>query len=160
MDDITKEDFIQYVLQTIALKPKLPVTLLIKRFREKCRMKNKYKVPNAYELDEIIKNDITPMVSLALQNADALHEIVKKRIEVECQPTNFVEQKVEFMEKFLGEAMKLVQDSKFELAENKIKLLEPLLSEIKGSKRYEVVKQTIDMLDDLIESKRQLQVKH
>jgi hypothetical protein len=160
MDDETKKNFIQYTLQTIALKPKLPTTLLIKRFREKCRMKNKYKVPNAYELDEIIKNDITPMVSLAIQNADALHEIVKKRIEVECQPTNFLEQKTEFMEKFLGEAMKLVQDGKFELAENKITLLEPLLSEIKGSKRYEVVKQTIDMLDDLIESKRQLQVKH
>lgn len=155
-----KTEFKKFVLEQLALKPKIPITILIKKFKQKTKPSRWSNFPNNYEFEEITRTDIVPMVSLAIQNADILHDSLKAFINKEWQPTNFLEQKIEFMEKFLSEAMKAVQDEKFELAESKIKLLEPSLSEIKSSPKYEPIKQTIEMLYDLIESKRQLQVKH
>lgn len=155
-----KAEFVKFVLEQFALKPKIPTTILIKKFKQKVKPPNRWSnFPNNFELEEIVRTDIIPMVSLAIQNADTLHDSLKAFINKEWEPTNFLEQKIEFMEKFLSEAMKAAQDGKLELAESKIKLLQPQLSEIKASPRCESIKQTLEMLYDLIESKRQLQSK-
>jgi len=149
-----KAEFKKFVLEQFALKPKIPITIIIKKFKQKTKPSHYSHFPNNFELEEIIRTDIVPMVSLAIQNADILHDSLKAFINKEWQPQNFLEQKVEFIDRFLSEAMKATQDGKFEVAESKIKLLEPILSEIKTTTRYESIKQIIEMLYDLIESKR------
>jgi len=151
-----KAEFVRFVLEQLAIKPKVPTTILIKRFKQKTKPDRYSHFPNNFELEEVIRTDIIPMLSLAIQNADTLHASLKAFINKEWEPTNFLEQKIEFMERFLGEAMKAVHEGKLELAESKIKLLEPQLPEIKSSPRYEPLKQSLEMLYDLIESKRQL----
>lgn len=145
-----KKEFVDFVLQELSVKPKVPTNQLIHKFRQKVRPSRYSRFPNNFELEQIMRMDIMPMLQLAIRSASILNESLKAFVDKEWQPSNFLEQKVEFIEQFLQEIMRAIKDNKYDIASSKLEIIRPIIPEVKSTNRYRSIQDTMIFLDDMV----------